>query len=338
MELARTAALTGYFHVAESLGLDTRPLLRDAGLSRALIGNPEQMLPARAAIRLLELSASASGCLTFGLRMAERRSLADLGMVSLLIALQPTLRDALTIITEHRNRINTNLVLHVDEHDDVVVLREEFALHPPIPSRQANDLALGVLNQVGATVLASAWRPLCVSFSYEQPPPGEREIYRRMFDCPIQFGAEFDGIVLERKALDEPNPRADAALGAHARYLVDAMVGPVNRTIAQRVEESIMLRLPTGRASIGATADALGLNLRTLQRRLRIEETSFTDLLERVRGQQAARYLANSRLRLTDVADLLGYSSLAAFSRWYAERFEESPSAARKRLRRRELA
>src|SRR5437764_6097960 len=107
------------------------------------------------------------------------------------------------------------------------------------------------------------------------------------------------------------------------------MIGPVERTLAQEVEESIMLRLPAGRASIGTTADVLGMNVRTLQRRLRLEQTGFTELLERVRVQQAARYLANKQLRLTDVADLLGYASLAAFSRWYAERFGESPSAAR---------
>ncbi|HYJ81755.1 MAG TPA: hypothetical protein VEW26_02795, partial [Allosphingosinicella sp.] len=47
------------------------------------------------------------------------------------------------------------------------------------------------------------------------------------------------------------------------------------------------------------------------------------------------RYLANPRLRLTDVADLLGYASLAAFSRWHVERFGESPSTARRRIRRR---
>ena len=73
MELVRAAALTGYFPVAEALRLDTIPLLRRSGLTRAMLDNPEQMLPARPVIRLLEESAAASNCLTFGLRMAELR-------------------------------------------------------------------------------------------------------------------------------------------------------------------------------------------------------------------------------------------------------------------------
>ena len=95
MELVRAAALTGYFTVAGELQLETLPLLRSNGLSRSMLNNPEQMLPARSVIRLLEETAAASGCITLGLRMAELRGIADLGMVSLLIAHQTTLGDAL---------------------------------------------------------------------------------------------------------------------------------------------------------------------------------------------------------------------------------------------------
>ena len=97
--------------------------------------------------------------------------------------------------------------------------------------------------------------------------------------------------------------------------------------------EGIMLGLPAGRASIESTAHTLGINLRTLQRRLKLANTSYSELLERVRAQQVSKHLANRRLRLTDVADVLGYSSLGAFTRWYSDHFKETPSAARKRLR-----
>ena len=78
MELVRAAALTGYFTVAGELQLETLPLLRSSGLTRAMLNNPEQMLPARSVIRLLEESAAVANCLTFGLRMAELRGIADL--------------------------------------------------------------------------------------------------------------------------------------------------------------------------------------------------------------------------------------------------------------------
>src|SRR5215217_4030275 len=98
MEIVRAASLSGYFAVAEQLRLDVAPLLRRAGLTRAMISNSELMLPARSVVQLLEDSAETSGCITFGLRMAERRELSDLGLVSLLIVHQQTLADAIDVL------------------------------------------------------------------------------------------------------------------------------------------------------------------------------------------------------------------------------------------------
>ena len=65
------------------------------------------------------------------------------------------------------------------------------------------------------------------------------------------------------------------------------------------------------------------------QRRLDREDTSFSELLDRVRVQQVSLHFANRSLRLTDVAHLLGYSTLASFSAWYRSRFHETPTRAR---------
>jgi len=336
MELVRAATLKGYLDVAKSMKLDPLPLLRRAGLSASMIANVDQMLPARSVIRLLEESADAADCPTFGLRMAEQRELADLGIVSLLIAHQPTLGDALSVLSQYRNRINSTLVLRIEKFEDIVLLREVFALDPPLYSRQADDLAIGVINGICRSVLGSGWKPMSISFSYEQPPAAERAVFHRMFDCPVKFGSEFDGILIRSADLDRPNPRSEPALALHARKLVEAMVDTGERGVVEEVEEAILLLMPAGRASIGAVADSLGLNARTLQRRLADENARFGDMLDRIRVREVRRLFANRRLRLTDVSHLLGYASLGAFSRWYGERFKETPSEGRRRVQPRE--
>ena len=335
MELVRAAALTGYFAVADQLRLETLHLLRRNGLSRSMLQNPEQMIPARSVIRLMEESAEESGCITFGLRMAELRGIADLGMVSLLIAHQTTLSDALSVLTQFRNRINTNLALQIEEFEGMVLLRERFVFDPPMPSRQADDLALGVLDQLCRAVLGGSWNPIAICLPYEQPPLAERPVFQRMFSCPLEFNADFEGILLHRSHLDLPNLRADPALAAHARNLVAAIIDPGERSVVQEVEQAIQIMLPSGRASVSTIADSLGMTVRTLQRRLDGEGAQFSDLLDRVRVREMERHLAQRRLRLTDIADLLGYSSLSAFSNWYRSRFNEAPSEARRRARQR---
>ena len=44
------------------------------------------------------------------------------------------------------------------------------------------------------------------------------------------------------------------------------------------------------------------------------------------RVELAAEYLANSKRKLYEVADLLGFSNAAHFSRWFRSQFGKTPS------------
>jgi AraC-like DNA-binding protein len=45
--------------------------------------------------------------------------------------------------------------------------------------------------------------------------------------------------------------------------------------------------------------------------------------------QLATQYLSNPRMRITDIAEMLGYSSIGAFSRWHSQMFGKAPRANR---------
>lgn len=331
-ELVRVAALTGYFETMASFGVDPRPLLREQALSADRLANPEQLIPARAAIRLLERSAEETGCITFGLRMAEGRALANLGATSLLIAHQPTLRLALAALTEFRTRINSTLVLHFEEHNGEAILREDFSLRRPEPSRQASNLALGVLARLCGGVLGDHWVPRTVCFSHQPPPPQEMIHFSRVFRCRPEFDCEFNGLVVLSSDLDRPSQTADIQLAFHARQLLEAVMSPTERTSKQDVEQLIKLLLPSRRATVQTCAASLGMTVRTLQRVLDAEGTSFSALLGQARMQLATQYLANPRMRITDVAEMLGYSSIGAFTRWHSQVFGKAPREARRRV------
>lgn len=333
MELVRAAAVGGFFDVVRELGADPVALLRKAGLSRSMLVDPEAMLPAIAVVDMLELAALETGCATIGLRMAERRSLSDLGRMSLLIAHQATLRDAFNILVQYRNRINSTLILHIEQAGDISILREEFSLTSPRPARQATELALGVIAGICRSVSPKSWRPEQVCFGYDAPPASEIAVYRRVFQCDVAFGSELNGLVIKSTDLDLRNPQADLALAYHALRLIETVMDTGAKSIGDEVEETIVILLPSGRASINACAQALGFNQRTLQRRLDEAGTSFSTILNRAKAMQVQRHFANRKLRLTDVAELLGYSSLGSFTRWHLQSFGETPSAARKRMR-----
>jgi Arabinose-binding domain of AraC transcription regulator, N-term len=79
LKLVRSASLTDYLEFARSVGLDPSRMLRSVGLSRRCLQNPDFKVPEDAVRELLEMSAASAGIDDFGLRLAEKRTLANLG-------------------------------------------------------------------------------------------------------------------------------------------------------------------------------------------------------------------------------------------------------------------
>jgi AraC-like DNA-binding protein len=207
----------------------------------------------------------------------------------------------------------------------VVVVREELLVTGLGPMRQSYELAIGVLYRVFRTVLGPRWRALSVNFVHA--PPADLSVHRRIFGPICEFGSDFHGITCSRADLDAPNPSADPAMAQHAERYVRTLPNTDRGSLSQDVEKAIRLLLPIGQCSIGAVATSLGFNERTLQRRLTAEGVEFSLLLESVRRDLAARYVANPGLPLSRVAGLVGYGRQSSFSRWFAEAFGASPTA-----------
>jgi AraC-like DNA-binding protein len=85
--------------------------------------------------------------------------------------------------------------------------------------------------------------------------------------------------------------------------------------LSERVAELARRLLPTGQCSADFIADQLAMHPRTLQRRLATEGVRCQDVIERERRDQAARYLAEPGLYLSQIAVLLGYSEQSALNR-----------------------
>ncbi len=327
--LIRAAALINYFEVAAHLGLNPQPLLRRVGLSRARLADPEQRIPLTAVVELLEASAEASACPTFGLRMAETRQLSNFGVVSLLLSHQPTLRAALVAIMRYRHLLNESLAMHVEEAGKLVIIREELVSDTALPSRQGIELALGVLSRMATAVLGPNWHPVSVNFSHPAPP--DLQVHQRVFHCSVHFDAEFNGIVCHAADLDRPNPNADPAMARYAKQFVESLPGASHASIKHEVRKAIYLMLPMGRATIEQIADGLGMHVRTLQRQLDAADTQFSDLVNEVRRELVVRYMENASYSLATISELLGYSMPSSFTRWFTAQFGAPPQQWRAR-------
>jgi AraC-like DNA-binding protein len=241
--------------------------------------------------------------------------------VSLLISHQRTLREALLVTMQYRHLLNDTLAMQLETVGQMVLIREEVVATSP--SRQATELALGVLFRMCAAIMGGRWAPRSVNFSHEAP--ADTTLHRRVFACQLEFGSEFNGIVCRASDLEAPNPSADPAMARYAQRFVESLPLVNEPSLMLDVRKAIYLMLPSGRASSEVVAQALGLTVRTLQRQLDDAGTSFTTLLNEVRRELAQRYVANPRYSLVRVSELLGYSTPSSFTRWFIAQFGMPP-------------
>lgn len=326
----RAAVLSHYEAVAQRLGLNPLELLRQVDLSPRVLMTPSQLIPVGAAVQLLEKSAAATGCISFGLLMAEARLLSDFGPISLLLTHQPSLRGALNIIIQYRHLLNESLAMIVEDAGTLTLVREEIITDSAGGSRQATELAVGVLLLIFRAMLGPQWHPQGAHFTHSPPP--DHQTHRRVLGCPVHFDSDFNGLVCLTADLDRPNTQADAAMASYAQSFIDAIAHQGHSSVVLDVRKSIYLLLPMGRASAAQIAQGLGMNVRTLQRRLDESGASFSELINAVRSELAQRYIANTDHSLGRIAEQLGYANLSSFTRWYITQFGAPPSAARGQL------
>src|SRR6478735_9720138 len=123
MQQMRAVILSSYVEVAKAVGLDGMRMLRQAGISLDDLEDPENRLPAAAVVRLIERSAEESGCDSFGLLMAERRTFASLGPLSLLLERLPNLRAMIRTLLEFQRELNDVVSSTLEDDGDTSLLR-----------------------------------------------------------------------------------------------------------------------------------------------------------------------------------------------------------------------
>ena len=327
--LARSATLTNYAEVARKVGLKPLTLLREFGLPQRCLRDPEFKVPINAVRGLLEASAERSGVEAFGLLMAETRRLSNLGPLGLLVRELPTLRLAVEALARYTNRLNEALFLTIEDAGDVVVLREELIVGESGSIRQSTELAIGVVFRILQSLLGPGWKPRRVCFAHEAP--ADRSVHERVFGRIVEFGHDFNGIICLRKELEAPNPNADPLMAKYAQGLVDADFASDPTDMSRKVRELVVKLLSTGECTIDVAAQHLGVNRRTIHRHLSEAGETFSDIVDSVRRELAARYVKDRHRTLADVSLLLGFSAPSGFSRWYQRQFSSKASERRAR-------
>jgi len=165
------------------------------------------------------------------------------------------------------------------------------------------------------------------------PAPKNLGLYEAYFKIPVRWNANQFIFHLSPGSLDYSSMHANAYLLEQNELLcIDRMSNLDNSLFLMELKKYIRSGLTQGNATIQKVASSYSMSVRSLQRRISQEGTSFQTILENIRQQEAYRYITSTELSVSDIAQGLGFSDAAnftrAFKRWYAC----SPDQYRKRI------
>ena len=295
-------------------------LLREAGLSRADIASPDGRISYAAFMRLIERAALLLAEPAYGLKLGASHDVRDNGLLGFIAANSPTLGDALANVERYITVTNEGTDATLEVAGPVGTLRFRDA-NPTLRELRQNSERVSAQFVKGARELTrSKAAPVRVEFIHARP--NERIDYEGILGCPVRFRAEWDAIIFSEETLRLPVIGADNRLLRTLEAACRRIIGPRPRKedLVHSVRQYIVERLTKGAPAFDDVARHFNMSAKTLERRLGERDVSYRELVDGTRCNLAKHYLANTDLRLHQIAYALGYAEpgplVRAFKRW----------------------
>jgi AraC-like DNA-binding protein len=309
--------------------VNAEELLSRAGLSLEALADPNRRHPLETTTRLWRLAVDVTADPAFGIEVARHTTYQTFHALGFSLATSATLREALERIVRFFAIVTDAADMRVEDHAAGV----RFTVHlreSADPADEAVDAFVAAAVRLCRTLVGRAFSPLAVEL--RRAAPADPSPYQRYFRVPVTFGAPLDALTLERSQTEKRLLTANPEIArANDAVIADHLARLESSRLAPRVRQAIEEQLPQGEPDPEAIARRLAVSLRSLQRKLADEGTSFATLLDETRSTLARGYLDEDRYSVSEITYLLGFAGVSAFSHAFKRWTGSSPSAYRRK-------
>lgn len=312
--------------LGEERGVAPATLLHGSGLRLADLEDPAAEVTARQELavvtRLVDAVSPSEGLGSEGLGLVAgtRYHLTAYGLWGFMLLSSPTPRSAVDVALRHVELTFAFARVEARPQGDemqLVITAEDL---PPGP--RAERVRRFVVEREAAAIrtlvreaFSETFVPRRVTFALPAPSAAGRDRAADLFGVAPEWDAEETCLAFDAAALDAPMPQANAHAAAVA---LDQCRAALQRRRSRTGTSGQVRDLLVDRLADPPDADTvaagLGMGVRTLQRRLAHEGTTFRALLDEVREQLAEELLVSGGLTVGEVAGRLGYVEVSSFS------------------------
>ena len=310
------SAATGIADHVARLGGDIDSICGEAGVDPACVGQPTLSLELSAFCALFEEAARNTRNPNFGLWFGNSFKPRDLGLIGYTAVSSPNLGSALEnfvgLFALHQQ--STHMAI-ADQGQGLVRLEYQIRMPDIVARRQDAELSLGMFLNIIRECCGPSWAPEEVHF--EHPKPEAWREHESAFDAPVYFSQATNALIFRRELFARPMPAPDLKLLSITRLcLMSVGTRPLPRqTRKDQIRSAIRARLADGYPTLEAVAEAVKATPAAIQRELARDNLNYKDLVEETRRDLALVYVRQRELPFSEIAFLLGYSELSAFSR-----------------------
>lgn len=227
----------------------------------------------------------------------------------------------------------------VDEKSDIKVLElpDRVCVTYRMLRKRVTPDAIGDFHQAQLLAMCrlnfgSKLEPIEINLSRSKP--ADPDPWINFFGPAVRFDQADISLVLSNEQADKPLTISNAELAIiHDKSIQQYLLTLGRNNILNRSRMYLTELLPSGRVTEDGLARELNMSTRTLHRKLRENNMTFRSLLEEVRTDISGRYIRNHNYSVTEIAFLLGYTDISAFSRAFKSWFGHSPTDAREQSR-----
>lgn len=164
-------------------------------------------------------------------------------------------------------------------------------------------------------------------------PAGTEQAASQLLQCQVATDGDAYRITLAREALEQPLSSADDLL---LSGMLDTLGNLLARTptngLIEQVKKQIVDLMSTGEVSEKRIAEPMKISPRHLRRKLSQHGTTYEQLVDEVRRDNALRLVTDPGLSLTEIAYELGFLDPSSFTRAFRRWTDMSPTSYRRQL------
>lgn len=279
---------------------------------------------------LLDKAARHLGDPLLGLRLGQTIMPAHFGVMGYVLLASANVGAALKRVERYQRLMYDISPMRYSIEDDMVALTWGDERGRPGPL--ADECGIAALVQFARDITGQHLSPVQVCFV--NAAPADISAYMQFFGCPVRFACSETVVQFPISILGLPLRQPDAILVGLLERQAEALLAelPDIDDFEQKVRRHIASLLQEGEPSLERVAGEMNISPRTLRRRLEERGHRFRELRDDTLCRLAVAYLADSRLTLSEIALLLGFSEQSAFGRSFLRWTGSSPGTYRRRL------